>query len=318
MNSDHLKELGIDWHRMIDAVCDASKALGRGDFHQPIKPYLRFGAAVNRIIAMPAYVGEPFKAAGIKWISSYPRNIDRGIQRAHSVTVLNDFETGKPTTLMNTAVISGIRTAAVSGWIARCWQEIRKPDRVKVGITGMGPIGRLHLAMLDALLGDAAESYKFFDLRPIDLGLLPEVAAPVEVVDSWQACYRDADIFVTCTVSDAPYVDLPPKPGALLLNVSLRDFHYQVMNHVKVMLVDDWDEVCREKTDIETMHLKGGLQRKDTFWMAEVASGKAFDNLGEADTVMFNPMGLAVYDVAVAKIFHDQAVARGIGIDLPD
>ena len=33
----------------------------------------------------------------------------------------------------------------------------------------------------------------------------------------------------------------------------------------ELSLIDDWDEVCRENTDIEQLHLELGLTREATF-----------------------------------------------------
>ncbi len=49
----------------------------------------------------------------------------------------------------------------------------------------------------------------------------------------WEARYDDADVFVTCTVSPAAYIDRRPKPGSLQLNVSLRDYKPEVFDWVK-------------------------------------------------------------------------------------
>lgn len=318
LNSQHIESIGIDWEKVIDAIRDASLAFSRGDFSQPIKPYLRYGDLINRIIAMPAYVGAPFNVAGIKWIASFPRNIDKNIPRAHSVTILNEHDTGKVIATINNAVISGIRTAGVSGLIARLYQKARELDGIRIGIIGFGPIGKLHFSMLNALLGKRIEMIRIYDLRGVDSARIPPHQTRVEIVDRWQDSYQDADIFVTCTVSDAAYVDLPPKNGSLQLNVSLRDYRPEIMRYIQRMLVDDWDETCREETDIEVMHKKYGLQKEDTYCMTDVVCRKELWELGGEDTMMFNPMGLAIYDIAVAKLYYDLALAQGVGVMLED
>ena len=85
--------IGIDWDETVSVIEHAVRCLERGDYAQPIKPYLRYRDLTNRIIAMPAFVGGDVNAAGLKWIASFPRNIDRQIPRAHSVVVLNDADT---------------------------------------------------------------------------------------------------------------------------------------------------------------------------------------------------------------------------------
>ncbi len=318
-NSHHIEEMGVDWPRAVDAIEQCTLAVARNDFAQPIKPYLRYRDPVNRIIAMPAFVGEPFNAAGIKWIASFPKNIDNGVKRAHSVTILNRHDTGQPYATFNTALVSGIRTAAVSGWITRTYQAARALDGLHIGMTGFGPIGRFHLDMLRALLGDRIASFTVYDIRPIDDGALPQDAPfEIRIANHWREAYADQDIFVTCTVSKAPYIDLPPKKGSLQLNVSLRDYQPETRRFMDVILVDDWDEVCRENTDIENMHKTQGLRQEDAVSAVELATDETTRRFGPEQTVMFNPMGMAVYDMAIAQMFYEISLERGVGVELED
>src|SRR6266567_3110140 len=66
------------------------------------------GQCVNpdcRIIALPAYLGNNFGVAGLKWIASYPGNIQRGFPRASAVLVLNNYETGYPFAILESSII---------------------------------------------------------------------------------------------------------------------------------------------------------------------------------------------------------------------
>ena len=143
-----------------------------------------------------------------------------------------------------------------------------------------------------------------YDIRPVDRELLEENKL-VEIVDSWEAAYREADIFITCTVAEAAYIDQPPKPGSLHLNVSLRDYKTNVFDWFKdAIVVDDWEEVCREKTDIEMMHLEKGLQKEDTRSIIEVVCDNCLSLYSKESPVMFNPMGMAVFDIAMGAYYY--------------
>src|SRR5882762_3468234 len=147
LDDNDVKGITINWNKTIDEIENAVKVLYRGDFSQPLKPYLRFKDPKNRIISMPAYIGGQFNVAGLKWISSFPDNLARGIPRAHSVVVLNNAETGEPVGIINTARLSSIRTASVTGLVIRSFLMVRRRQPIKVGIIGFGPIGQYHLNM---------------------------------------------------------------------------------------------------------------------------------------------------------------------------
>ncbi|AKT40697.1 ornithine cyclodeaminase [Chondromyces crocatus] len=312
-----LHTLGIDWNETISSIDHAVRCLDRGDFAQPIKPYLRYRNPVNRIIAMPAFLGGDVNAAGIKWIASFPGNLDRQIPRAHSVVVVNDADTGAPICIVNGALLSVIRTASVSGLLLRLFDQLRTPDEVKVGITGFGPIGRYHLAMCQELLGARLRKVSIYDPRSIDLHAEGQLPEHVGLVRSWQEAYDDADVFITCTVSSAPYIDRPAKPGSLQLNVSLRDYTVHVFDQMKdAMIVDDWDEVNREATDIEVFHKEKGLTKEGTKSIVDVVCHGALAGFAPAQPILFNPMGMAVFDIAIARHFHDKARAQGVGTTL--
>ena len=80
--------------------------------------------------------------------------------------------------------------------------------------------------------------------------------------------------------------------------------------------MDDWEEVCREKTDIEMMHIERGLQEKDTKNIADVVFHDAMAAWPKEMPIMFNPMGMAVFDIATGRYFIDKAKALKVGQEL--
>jgi len=318
LNETHIHEVGIDWEKLVDVIEETVRCLGNNDFAQPVKPYLRYRDLQNRIIAMPAFIGGDFDMAGIKWIASFPGNIHQGIPRAHSVVILNKAATGQPVAIINTALLSIIRTAAVSGLMIRYFDKVRPLKDVNLGIIGWGPIGQYQLRMCLGLYGDKISKIFLYDLRQIDKSAID--FAPREkivVVDGWEPAYVNADVFITATVSKAPYINKEPKKGSLQLNVSLRDYKADMYDYVRdSIIVDDWDEICREKTDIEMMHLEKGLQREQTRSIVDMVVNNCMKDYAVDVPIMFNPMGMAVFDMAVGTHYYREAGEKGIGREL--
>jgi N-[(2S)-2-amino-2-carboxyethyl]-L-glutamate dehydrogenase len=304
INEEHIAKGGIDWRNTISVIENAVKCMVVGDFAQPVKPYLRYRDLKNRIIAMPAFVGGNINTAGIKWIASFPDNLNKGLPRAHSVVILNNAETGEPIAIICTALLSVIRTASVSGLVIRDYLKSRNIQKIKIGITGFGPIGQYHLKMCESLLGDRIESFLVYDIRQIQPDLLC-MSDRLQIVNSWEEAYLEADIFITCTVSQAPYIDKKPKPGSLHLNVSLRDYQTSVYEWFQdSIIVDDWDEVCRERTDIEMMNLEKGLVKTKTKSIKDIVQHDCLSNYPTDAAILFNPMGMAVFDIALGSFYH--------------
>ena len=318
LNDEHIRELGTDWNVLTDLIREVIRIEDAGGCVHPLKPYLRFGDPANRIIAMPAYVGGKFNLAGIKWIASFPGNPILGMPRAHNTVILNDAASGKQLAVLNSGRLNGLRTAAVSGVMLQTYLNARKrTEQVKLGIIGWGPIGRLHLDMCAALLGDQLSEVILYDLKGIDPASVPAyLRSRTTIADRWQTPFRLADVLATCTVSAERYIDTPPKDGMLLLGVSLRDYMLSSAAGIKRIVVDDWAEVCRENTDIEMLHLHKGLQASDVCTLADAVCRNRLSNDRPEETVFFNPMGLAVFDIGVAGYYYIKAVREGIGVQL--
>jgi ornithine cyclodeaminase len=316
INEKKLVEIGINWTETINVIEETVKCLDKNDFVQPIKPYLRYGNQKNRIIAMPAFVGGKFNISGIKWIASFPDNINKEIPRAHSVVILNNADTGEPVSIINTPLLSIIRTASVSGLIMKYYNEARKLDKFNLGIIGWGPIGKHHFKLFTELYGDKIEKIYLYDKRPIikknEIDFKDK--GRIIITDNWEEAYKDSDVFITCTVSDDRYINLKPKEGSLQLNISLRDYKIDVFDFVKdAIIVDDWDEVCRENTDIEFMHKEVGLSKEEVKTINDVVCHNYIENIKRKQCVMFNPMGMGVFDIAIGNYYFLNAKSNNIG-----
>lgn len=318
INEQTLNETPIKWEEIFDQIELATETLKSGDFSQPVKPYLRYRNPKNRIIAMPAFLGGSHNVSGIKWIASFPENIHSGLPRAHSVIVLNEAATGKPLSVINTARISGIRTAGVSGTLIRKYIEaLPEGKKLTFGIIGLGPIGQLHLDMVLNGFPEQIEKVVVYDLRN---NLYEQYGTDPRIVyaKDWEEVFDQSDVFMTCTVSENRYINKKPLKPSLHLNVSLRDYESSFLQFTDTVIVDDWEEICRENTDIEMMHKNEGLQEADVFTIVDVICGDLFENDIASQVIMFNPMGMAVFDMAVAGYFLQRVKELNTGVLLED
>jgi len=137
---------------VVDLVEDTYLRHAAGRTVNPDSYFLRFpDRPDSRIIALPACIDLPdTRVAGIKWISSFPRNIASGIPRASAVLILNDDETGQPMALLEAATLSAARTAASAAVAARAIAR-HVPGDGCIGIIGAGVIARTVLIPLFVL-----------------------------------------------------------------------------------------------------------------------------------------------------------------------
>src|SRR5437667_8223175 len=151
----------------MDVVKHAYLAHARGQAINPHSYFLRFPEKPDcRIIALPAFLGDGFAVAGLKWIASYPANVQRGFPRASAVLVLNNYETGYPFAILESSIISAARTAA-SAALAAYWLNGRSRRAQGLGIVGTGFIARyVYDFLVDT--GWEIEDIRLYDRSPLE------------------------------------------------------------------------------------------------------------------------------------------------------
>lgn len=310
----------------VDAVARALRLHGRGQTVQPLKPYVRRndvpGHVADRIIAMPAFIGGDDPVAGIKWVGSNHRNpVERGLPRASAVVVLNDPETNYPVAILDGTEISAMRTAAVTLLATR---ELAADRTGTLGCLGCGHIARRQLWFL--LAGeDERRHVRLFDLRrEAAEGLARDLRstfgdADVEVHDDPRPVVEQSSVVVTATVAEEPYVPATwVRPGTLVNNVSIMDLEPDAFLKADKVVVDDWDQANREGKALHRLSEQGLFSFEDLHAeLPDVLLGRRPGRERSDEVIVFNPMGMAIEDVACARAIHEAAVKAGIGTMLP-
>src|ERR671930_1788369 len=151
----------------IDVVRNAYLTHANGQSVNPDSYFLRFPEKPDcRIIALPAYLGGGFQVAGLKWIASFPGNVQRGFPRASAVLVLNRYDSGYPFAILESSIISAARTAA-SAALAAYWLNGRSRRARSLGIVGTGYIARyVYDFLIDT--GWTIEEVRLHDRSPLE------------------------------------------------------------------------------------------------------------------------------------------------------
>lgn len=315
LNESDIRSLGIDWPRLIDVVAEAARSVHGGDYAQPLKPFMRMPNPANFFLALPAFVGGGVGSAGVKWTGSFPANTFRGRYRASSVTLLSEPDSGRPLALINSPLLHVLRAVAVSGFLLQYFEQIRPLPRLHLGFSGWGRVGRFHACLCHTLFGERIERFVVYD--PLGVSSDSTVFLPPERVvaaRTWQEAYMQADLFFACTVSSTPYIDLPPRSGSLHMDVSLHDYTPGLLPYFRGgVVVDDWQEVCREGSDIERMHREMELNRQDCLPLIATVLENRLARLPANQPILYCGMGLAVFDIALAAHYLQLAIARQVG-----
>jgi len=305
---------------VIDAVKDAYLRHREGRTDLPHSVFLRFGdGRPDRIIALPARIDDDDPVAGIKWIASFPGNVRRGMARASALLILNSTETGRPTAVMESSIVSAQRTAASAALAARELHPVA--DETALGLIGCGVINfevvrfvcsvapRLATLLLLDLDVERARTFAARVAREIARPLTCRIAAsPADV-------FTGAKLVSFATIASTPHVDeVPWTPEHTVLHVSLRDLTPRLVLAAD-NLADDVDHVLRAGTSLHLTAQAAGNRAFVRGTLADVMAGAAPPRAG-GRPVVFSPFGLGVLDLAVARLVI--AHAEGKGVVVPD
>lgn len=302
---------------IIGAVEAAYKAHRAGDSSLPNSLFLRFpGDERNRIIALPAYLGREFNVAGMKWVSSFPGNLDKGLNRASAVIIMNSAETGRAEVIMEGSLISAKRTAASAALAA---QLIHQSAAETFGIIGCGPIN-FEVTRFVSVVFPAIERLVVFDVDANRAAQFKEHCAElvpgwtIEVLAESRQVLENASLVSIATTAISPHLfDVSMcRPGSTILHVSLRDFSPEVILSVE-NVVDDVDHVCRAQTSVHLAEQVTGNRDFIRCTLADIANGVAPPKDNPDSVTIFSPFGLGVLDLAVGKLAADVALERRFG-----
>lgn len=302
---------------VLDAVQKAYETHSRGSSSLPHSSFLRFpDSDKDRIICLPAYLGDDYQLAGVKWIASMPDNLSRGLERASAIMVLNDRLTGRPKSVVEGSIISKQRTAASAALASRVLAP-SEPD--SIAFVGCGPINTAVAQFLFAVWPDVTR-FVAFDLDPARAESFGESlkamrpGAEFSIAANMEELLASSPMVAFGTTAIKPYVDnLDACPdGATILHVSLRDLKAGVVlsNH---NIVDDLDHVNRAATSIHLASEEVGHTEFVHSSIGDILLGNKPLPERDARKMIFSPFGLGVLDLAVADLVTDTVGAEGSG-----
>ena len=305
-------------HAVIEMVRAAYDAHFNQQTCLPHSLFLKFPEnPENRIIALPAYVGVGGGTVGMKWISSFPANVTKGIDRASGIIILNSLETGRPVAVLEGSIISAKRTAASAVLAASLLVRDHKLE--SVALIGCGRLNfeiqrffhavfpSLQKVFVYDLKSERAQTFAVACMRHFPV-------CEVEILDDLSSALGAAPVISIATTAARPYIhnlDAVAK-GGLILHTSLRDLAPEVILACD-NVVDDSDHANRAQTSIHLATQKSGRVDFIRCTLAEVSAGCAPAKPRRDSITVFSPFGLGILDIAVAQNVSDAATRAGIG-----
>src|SRR5499427_6403315 len=188
--------------RMADLIPAMERALidfSAGRVTQPVRSVIKVDPPGGFLGLLPALTPDEL---GLKAVTFYPSNIQRGIPTHMATIFLVDPQTGTPLAIMDGRLITEMRTAAVS---AAATKLLASPDAKVLAILGSGVQARSHVEALQ-LVRQFEEIRVWSPTFEHAKQFANEVGAKAM---SAEKAVRDADVIVTATSSKTPVLKGP-------------------------------------------------------------------------------------------------------------
>jgi thiomorpholine-carboxylate dehydrogenase len=283
----------LHWDRLISTMETALAAFSLGRVLQPVRNMLTIEEGKRYLGVMPA-VGED--AMGAKLVSFYPGNAGTGVPTHLAMIVLFRPDTGEPLAVMDGRLITEMRTAAVSAAVTK---YLARPDSRVLALLGSGVQAHAHLQALSRVRH--FEEVRVWSRTPAHADRFAEQHDAKAMTN--EAAVRGADVIVTATNALAPILQGAwLKPGAHVNAVGSPRPDWRELDDAAMantLVVDSREAALKEAGDV--------ILSKATIY---AEAGEIFAGAKEAPTsatTVFRSVGMAIEDLATAKLVYDTA-----------
>ena len=280
--------------RMTELIPAMEKSLidfSAGRVTQPVRSIISIDPPGGFLGLMPALAPD---GLGLKAVTFYPSNAERGIPTHMATIFLVDPQTGTPLAIMDGRLITEMRTAAVS---AAATKLLASPDAKVLGILGSGVQARSHVEAL-SFVRQFEETRVWSPTLEHAERFAQEIGATAMSVEE---AVRDADVIVTVTSSKAPVLKGDwLKPGSHVNAVGAcrpdwRELDDEAMKR-SIVFVDSREGALKESGDVILSAAKIHAE------LGEALAGKVPSHANE--TTIFKSLGMAVEDIAAATLVY--------------
>ncbi len=300
----------------IGAVEEAFVRIARGDARN--YPVVRESVGLqDGIFGIKSGMGSIAPVLGLKAGGYWPHNVDKGLTNHQSSTLLFDARTGQVEALVSANHLTGVRTGAAAALATR---HLSRADSETLGVIGTGVQAFYQLEAMRAVRtirrviawSPVAEQLLAFGRIVDQLGIEFEaMPGPREVAG---AC----DVLVTVTPSQRAIVEadwIRPGTHVNAMGADTRgkqEFAPEVVASAALFT----DETQQSVTIGELQHAyAGGLIELDDIrgTLGDVVAGTSLGRLGDQEITFFDGTGVALQDLAVARLAVRLAVEKGVG-----
>jgi ornithine cyclodeaminase/alanine dehydrogenase-like protein (mu-crystallin family) len=284
------------YDELIPAIRKALMDFSAGRVHQPLRNIIRVPAHGGWFGVMPAVYGT---VMGAKMVAFYPGNVE--LQKHTHMAMIQLFraDTGEPLVTMDGRLITEMRTAAVS---AVAIDYLAAPEAKVLAILGSGVQARSHMKAL-AGIRSFTEVRVWSRSEDHARQFASEIGARVTTAEQ---AVSGADVVLALTSSPQPILMgrwLSPHAMVCAIGAATpdrRELDDEAMRGAVV--VESREAALEEAGDIVLANAQVSAE------IGELLNGAQW-NRGDRP-VVFKSVGIAVEDIAAAKLVYDKFTAQ--------
>ena len=311
----------IDIDELIEALEQAHVQFSTGKAVMPVRQVVPLLQINGRITSMPAYLSAS-AALGMKVVTFFQDNPKKNLPAILATIQLYSVETGKLAAIMDGTYITAIRTACASVMATKI---LANPKTPVLGILGAGVQARAHIRALGKVR--QIECVKVYspsekNAQRLKEEMESETRIKIEPVKTAEVAVREADLLVTATTAKEPILKSDwLKPGAHINAVGshrpdLREIDAATMKRSKIF-VDSRDAIMAECGDVLLAIKDGAIQESDaSVEIGEVLAGKKPGRTSAAEITLYKSVGIAIQDVATARLVFQKARQQNAGVEV--
>ena len=273
---------------------------------------------------MPGYAAGEQPALGVKIVSVYPDNIDKGLPSVPATMVSLDPKTGIVSAIIDGTYLTQLRTGALQG---AATDLLANPDAkvaTLIGTGGQAP------TQLEAMLNvrqltrvyvsdiDHERAAKFAQDMTARFG--KQFNADILPVNDLSKAIRASDIITSVTTSKQATFDAADvQPGTHINGIGaytpeMHEIPAALVQRADSVIFDTMDGVLAEAGDMITP-LKEGLVTKAHYAgeLGQLINGKIKGRQRHDQVTLFKAVGTAVLDVVVAEKILQAADKQHVG-----
>lgn len=252
-----------------------------------------------------------------KYVNGHPGNPASGLPTVMAFGVLAEVRTGYPLLLSELTLTTALRTAATSALAA---QALARPGSRRMALIGNGAQAEFQALAFHALLG--IRELRVYDTDPAATDKLVRNLAhvdglTVERAASTAEAVRGADIVTTVTADKSRATILTPamvEPGMHLNAVGgdcpgKTELHPDVLRGARVVV--EYEPQSRVEGEIQQLPANHPVTE---LW--RVLRGDAPGRTRADEVTVFDSVGFALEDYSALRYLYQQALARGLGVDV--